>query len=136
MHGRNYFYVEHNVCWNMLKMKKHFLRKTYKMFSLKELTRAINWGQLFVGGNYLEGNHLGVVMGWQLSRWQLPRGNFSGGHCLRANCPGGNCPWGKLFGGLCIARKDEFQYVYLTKTVDNTKSNSIFNLNKVDLDKS
>ena len=47
----------------MLKMKKHFLGKTYKMFSLKELTRAINWGQLFVGGSYLEGNHLEVVMG-------------------------------------------------------------------------
>ena len=56
-----------------------FFVKDYKMFCLKELFRAINWGQL--SGRQL----LGGQLSWgQLSRHQLSGGNFSGD-----NYPGG-----------------------------------------------
>ena len=65
-------------------MKTHFLWKTYnKIFHLKELSRAINWGQLsreqLLGGYYPGG----IIRG-QFSRCQLSGANFSGDHCLGA----------------------------------------------------
>ena len=55
-------------------MKTQFLWKTYnKIFCLKELFRAIKWGQL--PGEQLLG-------GW------LPWSNYPGSNYLGANCPG------------------------------------------------
>ena len=39
-----------------------------------------------------------------------------------------------IFVMLCIARDEEFQFVYLTKTVLKTTSNVILYIKKVDLD--
>ena len=84
----------------LLKMKTHFLWKTYKIFCLKELSRAINWGQLS-RERLLEG--------------QLPWGNYPGGNYPGANCPvaiireqlsgGGNCPEAIVLEPKCVTYK-------------------------------
>ena len=72
----------------LLKMKKHFLRTTYKIFCLKDLSRAINWEQLS-GGRYLEGNYPGVfiqgtIIQVPIVRVQFVWGPLSGDNYLGA----------------------------------------------------
>ena len=82
-------------------MKKHFLRTAYQIFCLKELSRAINWGQLSGG----------QLLGGYLSCGNYPPGNYSGANCLGAifleaivfgQLSWGNCPWGQLSRGAIV----------------------------------
>ena len=81
----------------LLKMKTHFLRKTYKN-CLGQPT-----GGNCLGCSYLDGNYPGVIIRgaiiqapilWGKFFWgPLSRGQLSGG-----NYPGGNCPGGIVLG--------------------------------------
>ena len=80
---------------SILKMKKHFFWKTYKIFCLKELSGAINWGHL--GGNYLKGNHPGAIIRGTIIQAPITRGSIllgvivQGVIIVRENCPGEIC---------------------------------------------
>ena len=58
----------------------------YKVFSLKELSGAINWKQ-FSGGNYLGGGNYPV---YNYPGAKCSGRNFTGGNCLRGCYPGCN----------------------------------------------
>ena len=95
---------------------------------MKELSGAINWGQLSGGGSYLEGNYPGII-GRQLFRRQLSGAILLEGQLSRGQLFGGklswggggayflgrNCPWGSCLGGNCPG--DNFPR---TKSTDNS----------------
>ena len=82
----------------LLRMKIHFLWKTYKIFCLKELSRAIIRGPIILGGNCPGRNCPGGQLSWDqfsrglLSDWQLSGGNFCGATVLEPYLIIGNVP--------------------------------------------
>ena len=110
-------------------MKTHFLWKTFnKIFRLKELSRAINWGQLsreqllggllplsnYLGGNYPGANCPGAIFLEAISRGQLSGGQLSWGATVRgAIVRGSIIGWGGAIvrGAIVLEPKTRWKHI-------------------------